>query len=73
MSQVVIYQAVFISQFPLIAPLNSITGAPSGGSRTPSVVEGDIYTRRRLNTIELQHQRALRAAHAMAALLYCLC
>jgi len=53
-----------------MAPLNNITGAPSGGNRTPSVVEGDTYTRRRLNTTESQHQRAARAA---TALLHYLC
>jgi len=53
-----------------MAPLDGITGAPSGGSRTPGVVEGDTCTRRRLNTTESQHQRAARA---VTALLYRLC
>jgi len=53
-----------------MAPLNGITGALSGGSRTFSVIEGNAYTRRRLNTTELQHQRAARA---VMALLYRLC
>jgi len=52
-----------------MAPLDSIVGAPVRGSRTPSAIEGDAYTRRRLNTIELQRQRAARAA---TALFYCL-
>jgi len=53
-----------------MAPLNSMAGAPIGGSRTPGVVKGDACTRRRLNTIESQRQRAARAT---TAFLYCLC
>jgi len=53
-----------------MAPLDGITGALSGGSRTPGVVEGDACTCRRLNTTESQHQRAARAA---TALLHYLC
>jgi len=53
-----------------MAPLNGIVGAPIRGSRTPGAIEGDACTRRRLNTIESQRQRAARAA---TALLYCLC
>ena len=53
-----------------MAPLDGIAGALSGGSRTPGVVKGNACTRHRLNTIELQHQRAARAA---TALLYYLC
>jgi len=53
-----------------MAPLDGITGALSGGSRAPGVVEGDACTRRRLNTTKSQHQRAARAA---TALLHCLC
>jgi len=53
-----------------MAPLDSITGAPSGGSRTPGVVEGDACTRHRLNTTESQHQRATRAATALLHRLY---
>ena len=41
-SQVVVYWAVFVSQFPLIVPLDSMVGALSRGSRTPGVVKGDI-------------------------------
>jgi len=40
-SQVVVYWVVFVSQFPLMAPLNSRAGALGGGSRTPDVVKGD--------------------------------
>ena len=40
-SQVVIHWVVFISQCPLMASLGSRTGVSSGGSKTPSVVEGD--------------------------------
>jgi len=29
---------VFVSQFPLIGPLDGIVGASSGGSKAPSVV-----------------------------------
>jgi len=36
-----------------MAPLDGIAGALSGGSRTPGVVKGDAYTRRRLNTTEV--------------------
>jgi len=38
-----------------MAPLDGITGAPSRGSRTPGIVKGNAYTRRRLNTTESQH------------------
>jgi len=38
-----------------MAPLDSIIGVLSGGSRTPGIIKSDAYTRRRLNTIESQH------------------
>jgi len=53
-----------------MAPLDGIAGAPIRGSRTLGAVEGDAYTRRRLNTTESQRQRAARAA---TALLYRFC
>jgi len=42
MSQVVVYWVVFVSQFPLMAPLDGRAGALGGGSRTPGVVKGDV-------------------------------
>jgi len=63
-SQVVVYQVVFISQCPLMASLGSRTGVSSGGSKTPSVVEGDaLYNALRCfvrvagSTPQLQQQR----------------
>ena len=53
-----------------MAPLDGMTEALSGGSKTPSAVKGDTYTRRRLSTTESQHQRAARAARAATALLH---
>ena len=47
----------------LDGPLDGITGALSGGSRAPGVVEGDACTRRRLNT-----RVAKTALHALRRL-----
>jgi len=49
-----------------MAPLDSITEALSGGSRTSGAVEGGAYTRRRLNTSAL---RALRRLSSIASAL----
>ena len=67
-SQVVVRRAVFVSQFPLIAPLDSIVGALSGGSRSPSIVKGDaLYDA--LYASRAQHHRvATTALHALRQL-----
>ena len=53
---------VFVSQFPLIAPLDGRTGALSGGSKTPGVVEGDAsYVRVAGSTPQNRNASALHA------------
>ena len=53
-----------------MAPLDSIAGALSRDSKTPSIIKGDACTYYRLNTTKLQHQHAV---HTATALLHCLC
>jgi len=49
-----------------MAPLDGMAGAPSGGSRTPSVVEGDVRVAG--STPQSRNTSALRALRRLSSI-----